>query len=91
MLMMSINHEARVTIGVTTSSFVNPDVVVPMRPCTAVLGASNSSYAIRRVTAASIPVKTAVASGVKSARPEVTRSHSAGSILALRWLGAPVG
>ena len=72
MLMMSINHEARVAMGVTSPSFVSPEVVVPIRPYTAALGASNSSCAIRRVTAASIPVKTAVASGEKSARPEVT-------------------
>ena len=71
MLMMSISHEARVAIGVTASSFVSPDVVVPMRP-SAALGASNSSCAMRRVTAASMPVKTAVASGEKSARPDVT-------------------
>ena len=72
MLMMSISQEARVAIGVTASSLVSPDVVVPMRPYTAALGASNSSCAIRRVTAASIPVKTAVASGEKSARPDMT-------------------
>ncbi len=54
----SISHDARVP---------NSCVQVPMRPYTAAVGAAASSWAMRRIVAASMPQAAATDSGAKPA------------------------
>ena len=79
-LITSMSHEATVPMGNMTPSRLSPDVVVPMRPYTAALGAAISSAAMRRVTPASIPVTSATASGVKAVSAETKDATASGSI-----------
>ena len=64
-LMTSMSQEPTVAMGITESPQNNPEVVVPMRPYTAAVGAEMRASAISRVTVGSTPVMSAIDSGVK--------------------------
>ena len=80
MFTTSINQDAKVAIGTTWSSMLRPEVVVPIRPYTAALGAARNSSAIRWVVCGSMPVIGAVAAGVNALNACTMLDHSPESI-----------